>query len=80
MTASVVDEIQSRAKAALDNSPFHELRLLRVEPRDDAISITGCVSSFYHKQLAQEAVRSVCMGVPLVNAIHVKFDEDEENG
>ena len=52
--------VQPRAQAALTTSPFYELRGLQVEQRDDALLISGCVSSFYHKQLAQEVVRSVC--------------------
>jgi hypothetical protein len=78
MTMLILNEVQSRARAALCNSPFYELRELQVEPHDDALSITGCVSSFYHKQLAQEAVRSICSGVKLVNSIHVtELEEDE---
>ena len=58
MTAIAVEELQPRAQAALASSPFYELRQLQVEWRDNALQLSGCVSSFYHKQLAQE-VRSV---------------------
>jgi len=53
---SVCDEVQS----ALQASPLFDLRELKVE--DDGagcVAIRGMVGSFYHKQLAQEAVRAV---------------------
>jgi len=78
MAVVVIDEVQSRAQAALRNSPFYELRKLQVEQADDALAISGCVSSFYHKQLAQEVVRSVSTGMTVVNAICVKVGEDGE--
>jgi hypothetical protein len=45
-----------------------------VEPSDEGLLISGEVSSFYHKQLAQEAVRSLCEDtqVDLVNLIRVR--------
>ena len=49
-----------------------------MEPADDALAISGCVSSFYHKQLAQEVVRSVSTGMKVVNSICVKSGEDAE--
>jgi hypothetical protein len=76
MAVTAVTEVQPRAQAALCNSPFYELRDLQVQPRDDGLQISGCVSSFYHKQLAQEVVRSVGAGIKVVNSIHVQCDED----
>jgi hypothetical protein len=71
---SVVDTLQLRAQTALGNSPVCELRDLRVENRDGALVISGAVSSFYHKQLAQEVVRAVCKDceVELINLIRVR--------
>ena len=70
-----VDEIQPRAQMALSRSPVYELRELRVEPCGDGLVISGSVSSFYHKQLAQEAVRAICDGIDieLVNTISVEM-------
>jgi hypothetical protein len=68
-------QIQSRAAGALAKSPFHELRNLQVEQHDDVLCISGTVSSFYHKQLAQEVVRTVCQGIELINAIQVVTDD-----
>lgn len=73
MSRVTVDEMQPRAQAALSSSPIHELRDLRVERNQGSLLIQGSVSSFYHKQLAQEVVRAVChsVDVPLVNSIRV---------
>ena len=78
MAVTVIDDVQPRAQKALCNSPFYELRELQVGQRDDALLISGCVSSFYHKQLAQEAVRSVCTDVKVINSIRVEAEEDVE--
>ena len=78
MTAIAVEELQPRAQAALASSPFYELRELQVEWRDDALRLSGCVSSFYHKQLAQEVVRSVCRDTMVINSIRVEHEEEED--
>ena len=72
-----VREVQPRAQTALANSPIFELRDLCVGQVNGALLISGCVSSFYHKQLAQEVVRAVCkecmdIEVELVNSIRVR--------
>jgi hypothetical protein len=65
------NDVQPRAQAALANSPFYELHDLQVENREGVLMISGAVTSFYHKQLAQEVVRSVCKEIEVVNSIHV---------
>lgn len=72
------EDVQPRAQAALANSPFYELRELQVEWRDETLCLSGCVSSFYHKQLAQEVVRSVCKEIEVVNSIEVEQREEED--
>jgi hypothetical protein len=74
MVEASARHVQPRAQSALANSPICELRDLSVEQRDGALLISGVVSSFYHKQLAQEAVRAVCRGleIELVNSIKVQ--------
>ena len=67
--------IENQARAALQASPVHALRDLQIEMIDDAILISGRVSSFYHKQLAQEAIRSVTNDIHVVNKIDVTYDE-----
>ena len=73
MTESLVkvEDVQPRAQIALRASPIYALRELRVEQTGDALLISGLVSSFYHKQLAQEVVRAVAEGVEVINSIHV---------
>jgi osmotically-inducible protein OsmY len=77
MTAIAVEELQPRAQAALVSSPFYELRELQVEWRDDALRLSGSVSSYYHKQLAQEVVRSVCSDTRVINSIRVEHEEED---
>jgi hypothetical protein len=64
----------------LDSSPVEEvlkrnalppLRLLKVEETDSTVVLTGTVSSYYHKQLAQEAVMSLLAGRRLLNQVEV---------
>ena len=65
-------DVKPRAQTALAASPIHELRALRVEQQNGALVISGTVSSFYHKQLAQEVVRAVCREIALINSVHVR--------
>ena len=69
-----VSNVQPRAQSALATSPIYELRDLSVQQHNGSLLISGTVSSFYHKQLAQEVVRTVCQSIEIevVNSIHVK--------
>jgi hypothetical protein len=42
-----------------------------VEARDNQLRIHGLVTSYYHKQMAQEAVLAVADGMQVVNTIAV---------
>jgi osmotically-inducible protein OsmY len=75
MATTVINNLHARAQTALANSPFFELHELQVEPREGVLFISGNVSSFYHKQLAQEVVRSVCKEIEVNNVIQVDMDE-----
>jgi hypothetical protein len=66
-----IDALQ-RAKDALRRSRIGELRRLAVELIDDGIALHGLVSSFYHKQLAQELIRGELDGQEVVNHIQVR--------
>lgn len=63
---------QPKAQDALSASPIYELRDLQVEVTEDGLLISGTVDTFYHKQLAQEAVRAAVGAVPMVNRIQVR--------
>ncbi|MBI3839823.1 MAG: BON domain-containing protein [Planctomycetia bacterium] len=65
-------DVQSRAQEALSGSPVYALRELHVEQHGDALVIHGLVSSFYHKQLAQEVIRTAAEGLEVVNSIQVR--------
>ena len=72
MADSSAKTIQPRAQKALSASPVFALRELRVDEREERLMISGLVSSFYHKQLAQEVVRAVAEGIEVVNTITVR--------
>jgi hypothetical protein len=62
------------AQSALSSSPFYDLRELTVEEIDDRrLVLRGMVSSFYHKQLAQEVVLAMAKAKAyrVVNSIEV---------
>jgi len=67
-------DVQPRAQTALATSPIYELRDLVVEQQNGTLLISGRVSSFYHKQLAQEVVWAVCkdIEIELVNSVNVQ--------
>ena len=67
-----INDVRPRAQTALAGSPIYELRDLQVEQHEGALLISGVVTSFYHKQLAQEVVRSVCQGFEVNNSINVR--------
>jgi len=64
-------EITQAACDVLANSSVGELRQLRVDRMADQLQLSGRVRSYYHKQLAQETVRSVAGGMRMVNHVRV---------
>jgi hypothetical protein len=71
MSIVTAKEVQPRAQQALQASPVYALREVQVEQHGDTLKLRGRVSSFYHKQLAQEVVRHAAEGVEVVNSIDV---------
>ncbi len=71
MESTYHQDIAQAATEVLANSPVSELRQLRVDGTDTGLTVSGSVRSFYHKQLAQETIRSVADGTPLVNLVDV---------
>lgn len=61
----------AQAKSALTESPVFALRDLDVVQSGRRLLISGRVSSFYHKQLAQEVVRRYANGMRVVNSVEV---------
>jgi len=72
MPVVAAKDVQARAQQALAASPVYALRELQVERQGDVLLIQGLVSSFYHKQLAQEVIRHAVEGVEVINSILVR--------
>jgi hypothetical protein len=66
MAQRVIDSVV-HAKESLQRSKIADLRQLEVAPDGERILLTGTVSSFYHKQLAQEVVRNCVAGREITN-------------
>ena len=58
-------------EALLAGSPLPEVRRLVVDATDDFVTLTGVVSTYYLKQIAQETVRSGVRNRRLVNRVVV---------
>jgi hypothetical protein len=69
MTTSILE--QSRAAKALRQSPIPALRKLSLDETDAVVVISGNVTSYYLKQLAQEAVIPLLAGRELYNQVTV---------
>ena len=71
MIKSPDKDVAKIANATLARSSVSELRMIRVDRSENDLQLTGSVRSFYHKQLAQEAVRSVACGLRVINRVNV---------
>ena len=78
-TQVTIGDILTRARAVLSHSKVLRLRGLAVSSSEGQIILRGKVPLFYHKQLAQELIRSEIPDVMLVNEIQVHFEDDKEN-
>jgi osmotically-inducible protein OsmY len=72
-------ELYTVAQQALASSGIYALRELTVEPHDNGLLISGAVSSFYLKQLAQEVVRAVAGAVEVVNSVRVSEENEDQS-
>jgi hypothetical protein len=63
--------VQLRATQALKQSSHPALRHLRVQETEETIIISGRVSSYYLKQLAQETIMPMRGALMLVNQVLV---------
>lgn len=71
MTIVTGDAVCDSVQTALRCSPVAALRKLRVDRSNGRLMILGRVSSYYHKQLAQEMVRTLAAGCTIENAVEV---------
>jgi hypothetical protein len=74
VACSALTHVCLQARSALAQSPFREVRRVRVELTEEGLVLLGVVSRYYFKQLAQETVLPFCKRVscPLINRIYVE--------
>ena len=70
MASSVLDS-PARAAALLRDNPVNDLRRLEVVETETELIVTGIVTSYYLKQMAQETVRPALNGRKLRNRVLV---------
>ncbi len=72
MPAGQVTQVAvERIRDALDQSPLYDVRLVHVEAMGDRIILSGKVSCFYHKQMAQKLIHFAYQAENLVDDIRV---------
>jgi osmotically-inducible protein OsmY len=76
MAHTLLSDVASQAKAILERSRIFDLRALEVEQEADCVVLRGSVDSFYHKQLAQELLKTAIDGVEVINEIHVDYSRE----
>jgi hypothetical protein len=59
MADALPQDLAATVKRALGKCPVFAVRQLDVQTQDGALVIVGNVRTYYHKQMAQEVVRSV---------------------
>ena len=70
------NDLAELARSCLQANPYADIKSLECECREGVLMLRGQVSTYYHKQLAQEAVRdipgiaSVMNGVKVAGANH----------
>ncbi len=64
-------DLRAIAQAALAEGAVAALRDIHVEQVGNSLLLSGMVTSFYHKQLAQEQVRLAVGDAEIVNSIVV---------
>lgn len=76
MSHNLLTDVELRARHALGRSAIHVLHSIEVELDGDALMLSGSVDSYYHKQLAQELVKTVVEGIEVVNALRVVYNRE----
>jgi osmotically-inducible protein OsmY len=72
VSTATCDPPQSRAKETLQQHLVPGLRRVHVELNESEVIISGTVSSYYLKQVAQEALKSILGIRTLNNRVEVK--------
>ena len=63
--------VHDKVEAAILLNPHLRRRNMNVSADGNCVRLTGKVNSFFEKQMAQEAVRTVCDGFQVVNSVDV---------
>jgi osmotically-inducible protein OsmY len=71
LTAARSVKVLSMVRDALERSPYRSLRGVSCEFSEGLLLLRGRLGSYYHKQLAQEAVADVEGVLEVVNKIEV---------
>jgi hypothetical protein len=70
-------ELQALARQALDNSGYRVLSRLECTLVDGAVVLSGVVSCFYHKQIAQAAVWRAIVSLDIASRLENRIDVRE---
>ncbi len=57
--SGIDDGLQEQVHTAISKSPFLTQRKLRYETHNGRVTLLGKVGSYYQKQMAQEALRTI---------------------
>jgi osmotically-inducible protein OsmY len=71
--------LAAQAAAELRRSSYADLRRVVCEFRDGALTLSGCVSSYYQKQIAQALVQFRLQGVVVRNELEVFVRRPDES-
>ena len=63
--------LADRVDQAIQTSPYVNARMLRFETDGKRVVLRGSVNSYFHKQMAQEAVRRVAGVEQIENCLEV---------
>ena len=66
--------VERAAQWRLEASAYAALKTVRCRFRQGALVLNGCVPTYFHKQVAQEAIRAVPGITEIVNHISVRRD------
>jgi osmotically-inducible protein OsmY len=67
----ISNEVTEAARSRLDDSPYKSVKRVLCQYDGDVLFLRGRLPSFFHKQLAQEAVLGLNGGLQVINEIEV---------
>jgi len=70
-TDALVTQLSQQFRDQFQASPLADLRQITVDAMGPRIVLSGCVDSFYHKQLALESVRFAFDLVEIIDDLRV---------